>query len=131
MAELKEGPHQLFFRAWDLLNNSSSATLDFEVVKGFEPSITDLIIAPVSNAEGEWIDFIFEHDRPDVIMNATIRIYDVAGRLLYELEQRGEESIRWNISESSAPAGVYIYNIQLSSSSTKTCSKSGKLIITK
>ena len=100
-------------------------------MKGFEPSITDLIIAPVSNAEGEWIDFIFEHDRPDVIMNATIRIYDVAGRLLYELEQRGEESIRWNISASSAPAGVYIYNIQLSSSSTKTCSKSGKLIITK
>ena len=131
MAELKEGPHQLFFRAWDLLNNSSSTTLDFEVVKGFDPSITNLIIAPASNAEGEWIDFIFEHDRPDVIMNATIRIYDVAGRLLYEQDQRGEETIRWNITESPVPAGVYIYNIQLSSSSTKTCSKSGKIIITK
>ena len=102
-----------------------------EVMNPIITAMPSLSIAPASNAEGEWIDFIFEHDRPDVIMNATIRIYDVAGRLLYEQDQRGEETIRWNITESPVPAGVYIYNIQLSSSSTKTCSKSGKIIITK
>lgn len=32
--ELEPGHHQLLFRAWDILNNPNTATLDFNVVKG-------------------------------------------------------------------------------------------------
>ena len=126
---LTEGLHSLSFRAWDLLNNSSTATLDFEVVKGFDPSITNLIVYPSTSGDGQFINFLFEYDRPDVAMQTDIYIYDLAGRLVQSISQRGTETVRWNISESSTPAGVYIYTIQLSSSATKTCRTSGKLII--
>ena len=33
--ELSEGKHKLLFRAWDVLNNSSTSELAFEVVKGW------------------------------------------------------------------------------------------------
>lgn len=39
LSELENGKHTLTFKAWDLLNNSSSQTIDFEVVKGLAPNI--------------------------------------------------------------------------------------------
>lgn len=131
MAELTEGQHSLFFRAWDLLNNSSSRTVDFEVVKGLDPDVVSVITYPNPVEYGGWINFSFECDQPDVLMNTDIFIYDVSGRLIHRISQRGTETVRWNLSETATPPGVYLYKVQLSSPSTKTCSKNGKLIITK
>jgi hypothetical protein len=58
--ELAEGKHRLQFRAWDVLNNSSTATLDFEVVKGEAGSISvDCTRNPATNHT----TFLITHDR--------------------------------------------------------------------
>lgn len=131
MAEMTEGRHTIFFRAWDLLNNSSSSTVDFEVVKGLDPSIISVVTYPNPVENGGTVNIAFEYDQPDVVMNTDIFIYDLSGRLVHSISQRGAETVRWNLAETGTPAGVYLYKVQLSSSSTKTCSKAGKLIITK
>ena len=41
--ELTEGKHTLSFRAWDLLNNSSTKALEFEVVRGLRPGLFSVI----------------------------------------------------------------------------------------
>jgi len=131
MAELTEGQHSIFFRAWDLLNNSSSKTIDFEVVKGLDPTVISVVTYPNPVSYGDMVTIAFEYDQPDVYMQTDVYIYDIAGRLVHSISQRGTETIQWNISDTATPAGVYLYKVQLSSSATKTCSKTGKLIITK
>lgn len=131
MAELSEGKHTLFFRAWDLLNNSSSRTVDFEVVKGLAPSLISVISYPNPVEQGGAVSFAFEYDQPDIMMNTDIFIYDISGRLVHSISQRGTEPVQWNLAETCTPPGVYMYKVQLSSATTKTISKTGKLIITK
>lgn len=131
MQELSEGRHSAFFRAWDLLNNSSSETIEFEVVKGYDPSIVSVLTYPNPVDRGGMVNIAFEYDQPDVVMQTDIFIYDLSGRLVHRISQHGTETVRWNVAETATPAGVYLYKVQLSSSQTKTCSCTGKLIITK
>lgn len=131
MAPMAEGRHSIFFRAWDLLNNSSSRTVDFEVVKGLAPQLISVISYPNPVEYGGQVSIAFEYDQPDIVMNTDIFIYDISGRLIHTISQRGTETVHWNLAETNTPAGVYLYKVQLSSSATKTISKTGKLIITK
>ena len=131
MKELSEGNHSLFFRAWDLLNNSSSKTIDFNVVKGLEPSIMSVISYPNPIPQDGTLNINIDYDRRDVTMQTDVYVTDLSGRLVYHISQHGTDNLRWDIGGSHVPAGMYIYKVQLSSPTTKTISKSGKLIITK
>lgn len=129
MPELREGMHTLTFRAWDLMNNSSTGTLNFEVVSGLNPSIVSLTTYPNPVAAGDRVNIAIEYDQPDVQMQTDVYVYDLSGRLVYNYSQQGTETIRWDLSTSRVPAGVYMYKVQLSNENTRTISKSGKLII--
>lgn len=131
MQELSEGMHSLFFRAWDLVNNSTSATLNFEVVNGLQPSIMSVIGYPNPVKSDGILNIAVDYNQPDVIMQTEVFIYDLSGRLVHRMEQRGTEGLQWNVDGSATPAGVYMYKVVLSSETTKTTSKTGKLIIIK
>ena len=83
MSALEEGKHSLRFRAWDLLNNSTTKELDFEVVKGLAPKVYQLITYPNPAKSGEVIHFVFDHDRPSSVLETTLNIFDVSGRKIY------------------------------------------------
>ena len=76
------------------------------------------------------LNIIIHHDRPDDIAESTIYLYDLSGKIVDVHTQRGNEPIQWNLSEANAPAGIYIYQVNIKTTTSNYVSKAGKLIIT-
>ena len=130
MTEQEEGAHTLTFRAWDLYNNSSTASLNFQVVKGLDPRLYNITTYPNPVASNGILNIIINHDRPDDIAESTIYLYDISGKIMHVHTQRGNAPIQWNISELNTPAGIYIYQVNIKTATSNYVSKAGKLIIT-
>ncbi len=129
MPEMDEGTHSLTFRAWDLLNNSSTATLNFHVVKGMDPQIFQVLTYPNPVSASEIMNIRIEYDRPDEIIQTSVYLYDISGHLLSVTEQKGADNLQWNISELGMHAGVYIYQVKIKTQTSNYVSKAGKIIV--
>jgi len=129
MPEMTDGAHNLMFRAWDLLNNSSSATLNFQVVKGMNPTLYQVITYPNPVSTTGVLYFHLEYDQPDEAIQTEICMYDMSGRLLKEYQQKGTDGIQWNMSEVNVSPGIYIYQVKIKTPTSEFVSKAGKIII--
>jgi len=135
--ELSEGHHKLLFRAWDVLNNSSTAELDFEVRKDAGPNCLDVKCR--RNKDNNNYTFTITHDRAGSNINIQLDIYDTAGRHLWIYNESGISSgdtytFDWNQSVDGGrvlQTGVYIFKVSLSSDGGDQSSKAIKQIITK
>ena len=133
--ELSEGKHKLLFRAWDVLNNSSTSELTFEVVKGEPGSIT---IDCKRNPSSNLATFIITHDRVGTQLDVQLDLYDTSGRQLWRHRESGVASgnvytMDWDVSISGGRplmTGVYIYRITVSSDGGSEVSQAKKMIIT-
>lgn len=133
--ELAEGQHQLLFRAWDVMNNSSTAQLTFTVARGQEPLFLDMDCTP--NPATERTTFRVVHDRANSPIDVVLDIFDTSGRHLWShsesLSSTGNTlTIDWNLCTGSGHrlgTGLYLYRIRLSSEGSTYTSKSKKLII--
>lgn len=130
MAEQSEGAHSLTFRAWDLHNNSSTASLNFQVVKGMDPHIYSVTTYPNPVASTGVLNIQIEYNQPDEVVESTVNFYDVSGQLLHTHTQRGTDGIQWNISELNIPSGIYVYQVNIKTATSNYVSKAGKIIIT-
>lgn len=130
MPEMEEGVHTLTFRAWDLLNNSNTATLNFQVVKGMDPNIYQVVTYPNPVSCNETVNIRIEYDQPDEIIQTTIYLYDFSGKRILTHEQKGTEGIAWNISELGLSSGVYVYQVNVKTTTSNHVSKAGKIIVT-
>lgn len=128
-SELAEGRHSLSFRAWDLLNNSTTATLDFEVIKGLEPEIFSVMTYPNPVSKGGTITMVIEHDKPDAALQTEVLVFDMAGRRIWQYEQSGTDNIVWNTADTNLQQGMYLYRVQIQTEDGKHTSKTGKIII--
>jgi len=135
LPQLPEGKHQLLFRAWDIKNNSSTATLDFEVVKGLKPGLFDLDCT--NSPAKENTTFILSHDRPDSELDVKITVYDFGGKELWSHMENGVSAdsyyyIDWNLTTNSgqrlAP-GVYLFKASISSGGSKESTKARKIVV--
>ncbi|MDR0682381.1 MAG: type IX secretion system sortase PorU [Dysgonamonadaceae bacterium] len=133
---LPEGEHELVFKVWNILNNSTSASLRFNVVKGLKPEIYNLSAHP--NPAKEKTVFRLEYDRPEVPVEVEIRIYDLTGRLIWSHLETGASSypqsypIEWNLTNnagSKVNSGVYIYQALIKTAKGKETTKSKKIIV--
>ena len=129
MPELTEGAHSLTFRAWDLLNNSNTEMLHFQVVKGLDPTIYQVITYPNPVSMTGVLNFRIEYDQPDEVIQTTIRMYDLSGRLVHEYQQRGTDGIQWNMSDMNAVPGIYVYQVTINTPTSDYVSKAGKIIV--
>lgn len=133
--ELEEGEHKLQFRAWDILNNSSTAELTFNVVKGLEPNIFS--IGTTNNPATTNTTFIINHDRIGSTMDVEINLYDTSGRQLWRHEENGVSAdgaytVDWDLTVDSGnrlQTGVYIYRVGLSTDGSQRAYKAKKLIV--
>jgi hypothetical protein len=130
------GKHTLTFRAWDLLNNSSAASLDFEVINGLSVGIIEAYCYP--NPARDYVQFVLEHDRPDAVLGVTVHVFDLAGRELWNYNSDFYTSgntlyiKEWNLTTNSGlkiGKGIYLFIIDVSSSSGKMSSKTQKIIV--
>ena len=129
MPEMTEGAHKLTFRAWDLMNNSSTAALNFQVVKGMNPTLYQVIAYPNPVASTGVLNFQIEYDQPNEVIQTEIRMYDLSGRLIKDYAQIGTEGIQWNMNEINAAPGIYLYQVKIKTPTSDFVSKAGKIII--
>lgn len=129
MPEMTEGTHHITFRAWDLINNSNTATLNFHVVKGMNPTIYQILSYPNPVATTGVLNFQIEFDQPNEVIQTEIYMYDLCGRLLKSHQQIGTEGIQWNMNEINASPGIYVYLVKIKTPTSEFVSNAGKIII--
>ena len=133
--ELPAGQHKLRFRAWDILNNSSTAELTFNVVKGLEPTLYS--VSCTENPASTTTTFIVNHDYTGSNLDVDIDIFDISGRHLWTYSDTGVASTGtyttdWNLTIDGGErlqTGVYLYRVRISADGSSKVSKAKKLII--
>ncbi len=133
--ELSEGPHRLQFRAWDVLNNSTTNELNFKVSKDAAPTFFDVECTqnPATTTTG--IRII--HDRVGSNMDIVLDIFDMAGHHLWQHHEHGTPYdnsylINWDLCVDGGRrlhTGVYLYRVRISSNGSSQTSKAKKIII--
>ena len=135
LPELSEGKHTLMFRAWDMMNNSSVVTVEFEVVKGLSPSIVQMVTMP--NPASDYMEFLLTHDRPENEVVVTFEVFDFSGRNLWKHSELvvtpdNTYSYTWDLRGTSGrllSSGVYLCRVTVSSLSGMSESLSQKILI--
>lgn len=132
---LSYGEHKLLFRAWDVLNNPSTAELTFNVVKGLEPVFIDVDCTP--NPAKTSTTFRIVHDRANSEIDVRLEIFDTSGRHLWTYDQSGVSSgstysLDWDLTIDGGRrlnTGLYLYRVNIASDGSSYASKVKKLIV--
>ncbi|MBR1687070.1 MAG: type IX secretion system sortase PorU [Prevotella sp.] len=133
--QLSYGRHHLLFRAWDILNNSSTAELDFNVVQGLQPLFFD--VECTRNPATTTTSFRIIHDRVESSLDVVLDVFDISGRHLWQYAESGISSdntytVDWDLSVDGGrrlPTGLYLYRLRLRSDGSTYVSKAKKLIV--
>ena len=133
--QLDYGWHKLLFRAWDVLNNSSTTELDFEVVKGLVPDCIN--VDCVRNAASDGVTFYVTHNRAGCELKVQLDIFDASGRQLWRYTESGTSSgdtytFDWDFSVDGGrhlQTGVYLFRVSISCDGSGQSSKTKKLIV--
>jgi hypothetical protein len=133
--ELSYGEHKLLFRAWDILNNSSTAELTFNVVKGLEPLFFD--VESTINPATTTTSFRILHDRTGSNIDVVLDVFDISGRHLWSYAENGVSTdnsytIDWDLTVDGGrrlQTGVYLYRVRIASDGSSYASKAKKLIV--
>ena len=132
---LSYGQHKLLFRAWDILNNSSTTELTFNVAKGLEPQIVSVECSP--NPAKTRTTFRIVHDRIGSEMDVKLELFDTSGRHLWTYTENGVPTdqtytLDWDLTTNEGRrlnTGLYLYRVSISSDGSNYTSKAQKLII--
>lgn len=133
--DLEPGKHTLTLKVWDVVNNSSEATIEFVVTSDFK--ITDVICYP--NPVSEYVWFSFTHNLPNELFSATVELFDRTGKCINSIEKQipsdGIESIpfKWQVSDSNVAlsSGMYLVRFNITSTQGYSTAKTGKFIFIK
>ena len=127
---LADGQHTLTFKVWDLLNNSTTDSIKFEVVKGLAPEIFRVYNYP--NPVKTETKIIVIHDRPETILKTTVEIFDISGRKIWSFSQTGADNISWNVLSNNGykvKTGIYFYRVSIKTMNSESTSKTNKMLI--
>lgn len=130
LPEMTNGKHTLTFRVWDLLNNSTTKTIDFEVVKGLTPVVFSVSNYP--NPVKASTNIVIKHDRPETVLNSTVEIFDLAGRKIWSFSQSSADNIIWDLSTydgRKVNKGMYLYRVNIKTSNSDVYSKTNKMLV--
>lgn len=130
LSDLANGKHTLTFRAWDLLNNSSTKTIEFEVVEGLISNIFSIYNYP--NPAKVNTQIIVNHDRPETILYTTVDIIDLSGRNIWSFSQTNADDVSWDLIGNDGikvKPGIYLYRVSIKTKDSDISSKTNKLLI--
>ena len=135
LTDLKEGPHTLKVKVWDVHNNSAEATTDFVVANSIEFAIHNLMAYP--NPFSSSTTFSFEHNYRDKALNMEVRIYDLGGKLVKTLTASETHaptrvtSLVWNAGESGVnrvSPGMYLFKLYVKTEDGQEIEASSRVI---
>jgi hypothetical protein len=143
LGKLSQGTHKLRIRAWDTYNQSSTEETVFNVVSGNGLKISEVYnypnpFSPSSSAFSPATEFTFKHNQV-IGIDAEVKIYTVAGRLIQTIKQTGIVNpfvrIPWNGRDKDGDLlanGVYLYKVIAKTQDGRFSSESlGKISIIK
>jgi len=133
---LPVGYHKITFKAWDIHNNSSESTIEFYVYESKSPYISNMYNTPNPFYNETW--FTFEHNQPADNFKVNIKIFDLTGNLVSEINQNNTNvgyainPIKWdgtNLSGAKLPKGIYVYKVTITTQNNTETYKTSKLMI--
>lgn len=132
---LPPGEHRIDIKAWDQLNNSSSATLRFRLQEPGEFRIVELMAWPNPTRGAVKIGFVHNH-RPEPIQ-ANWKLFSASGQLIKTINgtiiARGNRSyLEWDgKSDNGVPVlpGLYIYRLELRLPDGRVAVKAQQIIV--
>ena len=116
------GRIRLPLKAWDVVNNSSERTIEFNI-----NTEARLVLSNLQNRPNPFSDntqFSFEYNKPGSSLDVTIMIYSLTGQhvtsLHYAIQSESTESglLYWNGRDASGnelPDGLYVYQLLVES----------------
>lgn len=133
---LNEGQHTLTIKAWDVLNNSSEATLNFVVKNNNEGALANVYNYP--NPFTTQTQFMFEHNMPNENIYVSINIYTISGKVVKTIRTMVNtpgtrvNNINWDGKDEYGEKlgkGVYLYKLSIKGTGGFSDSKLQKLIL--
>ena len=135
--DLEPGKHTLTLTVWDNANNSTSATIEFNVAAALDPVISDLStnVNPASTS----VIFNVTIDRPNTNVSCVIEVFDLGGRSVWTSARNASTdmnsvlSTSWDLRDSSGvrvPRGIYLYRATVRTPEGTYSSKTCKLAVT-
>lgn len=131
MGKLENGPHTLTFRAWDLLNNSSTQSLNFVVEAGLDPSIYSITTYPNPVQAQGIVNLVVNYDQPDELLSTEVYLYNTSGQMVFSHMQKNPDQVSINLPALGLNPGIYIYSVKIKSASSGYSTSSGKIIVTR
>lgn len=131
MEALPDGAHYLTFRAWDLLNNSTTQRLNFIVEAGLDPSICSVTTYPNPVSESGVLRMIVHYDQPDELLQTEIYLHSMNGQMVYSHTQDNPDDVSINLQDIGLQAGIYMYVVKIKSASSRYSATAGKIIVTR
>jgi hypothetical protein len=148
MPELEPGSYTLKLTAWDVHNNSGSATINFEVSSKTKFVISELVAYP--NPTNGPVTLRYTHDAPTTEMTPELEVYSMTGQLLRSITKENatltvdccpEEStatgsntstLQWDgglAGGARMAPGMYIYRLKLRAADGAVAERAGKLVV--
>ena len=124
--QLSIGTHKLLFRAWDILNNSTTTELLFEVSE--DAGSGEFSVTCTQNPASTNTQFVITHDRPGSELKVTLDVFDLGGRQLWRqtdtvMATNDTVTIDWNLNVAGGSrlhTGLYLCRLTLNDGDSKT-----------
>ncbi|MBI5856371.1 MAG: type IX secretion system sortase PorU [Sphingobacteriales bacterium] len=136
LPELSPGPHSLKVKAWDVLNNSGEAILDFVVANDDELELSHVLNYP--NPFTTKTQFWFEHNKPGQLLQVSVEIMTITGRVIKTIsntittEGNRSAELEWDGKDdygNKPGRGVYLYRLRVMAPDKKKKEIIEKLVI--
>ncbi|MCR6721931.1 MAG: type IX secretion system sortase PorU [Chitinophagaceae bacterium] len=136
LPELAPGFHSLKIKAWDVVNNSSEAGIDFVVASDEELVLTHVLNYP--NPFTTKTTFWFEHNQPGQELEVRLQVFTLTGRVIKVFQRTintiGNRSsdLEWDGRDEygdKVARGVYLYRLSVKVPGKKRKEKIEKLVI--
>lgn len=138
LSDLAVGNHKLSLKAWDVHNNSSTASLDFTVAENSAIALQHVLNYP--NPFTTHTEFMFEHNQACTMLQVRVQVFTVSGKLVKTLEQEVHQNgfrsdpIAWDGTDDFGDRigkGVYVYRIEVKNDDGQRAEQYEKLVILK
>ncbi len=134
---LDAGEHTLTLRAWDLYNNSSLASVTFNVNPELAPDFAELKVNPSPVIAGAPATFVLTHDRPQSELDVRIDVFNVQGLLCWSNSDHVSSDgntyrCTWNgVAQGGQPlsSGVYVVRAYITEGGVSSSVKTGKFVV--
>ena len=136
LTNVDQGKHTLRFVVWDNANNSSSATLEFNISALWKPSI-ERLSTDVNPATAS-VNFIVATDAATDAMECLIEVFDINGRKVWSDSSSSFKissssvTLGWDLTDyggARVKPGIYLYKATVTTETGAKVTKTRKLIV--